>query len=285
MNKIKYNNIKLLNNTNLFYSTLLQIAVLLSVLQVRLLLLRRETHGRKRAANETETRAEGVRHANENAVRPRARTVLRAAGRRGRRVPEGVGPGDGRCVGVRFGVRFGVGGGRGTGSGQRQFRATAVGRFRVHVSVHRMRRGRSVPVGRRRQVVPGLRVLLLHVAQHHRLRQLAVNGRDADRHGHRLVLFRVHTVRHGADGHVLQHRTPRRVHQTQDALPAGHSADERHRRRLRRRKLCPATATRRLRRERRQYKRFDVVVTWRRLQQRRRRRRDRKVLTRETRRR
>lgn len=67
----------------------LQVAVLLSVLQVRVLLLRREADGREGAQDEVKARAEGVRHANENILRARARTVLRAAGRRGRRVPEG----------------------------------------------------------------------------------------------------------------------------------------------------------------------------------------------------
>lgn len=115
--------------------------MLLSVLQVWVLLLRREADGGKRAEDEVEARAEGVRHANENVLRPRARTVLRAAGRRGRRsVPEDVRPGRGRC-----GVRFGVGGRSGAGGGQRQFRAAVVGRLRVHVGVHRLRRGRLAP--------------------------------------------------------------------------------------------------------------------------------------------
>lgn len=118
--------------------------MLLSVLQVWILLLRREADGGKREEDEVEARAEGVRHANENVLRPRARTVLRAAGRRGRRsVPEVVRPGRGRC-GVRFSVggRSRAGGGRG---GQRQFRAAVVGRLRVHVGVHRLRRGRLAP--------------------------------------------------------------------------------------------------------------------------------------------
>lgn len=74
---------------------LLQVVVLLSVLKVRILLLRRETNGGKGAADEVEARAERVRHAHENVLGTRARTVLRAARRRGRRVPAGVRPGGG----------------------------------------------------------------------------------------------------------------------------------------------------------------------------------------------
>jgi len=121
--------------------------VLLSVLQVWVLLLRRETDGRKRAADEVETRTEGVRHANENVLRPRTRTVLRAAGRHGRwRVLEGIRPGGGgQChCSIRFGVDSRRGAGRGRG-GQRQFRTTAVGRIRVHVCVHRLRCGHPAP--------------------------------------------------------------------------------------------------------------------------------------------
>jgi len=146
------------------------------VFEVRLLLLRREADGGERAADEVETGTEGVRHAHENVLGTRARTILRAARRRGRRIPTGLRPGNGVGDRHRRRVSFGRGGsggrdgGRGGGR-QRQFRAAAVGRVRVHVRVHRLRRGRTTPAGRwRRPHVLGLRVLLLHVAQHNRVR-------------------------------------------------------------------------------------------------------------------
>lgn len=54
--------------------------MLLLVLQVRVLLLRREADGGEGAADEAEARAQGVRHAHENVLGTRARAVLRAPG-------------------------------------------------------------------------------------------------------------------------------------------------------------------------------------------------------------
>lgn len=54
--------------------------MLLPVLQVRVLLLRREADGREGAPYEAEARAQGVRHAHEDVLGgARARAVLRAA--------------------------------------------------------------------------------------------------------------------------------------------------------------------------------------------------------------
>lgn len=213
-----------------------QVTVLLLVLQVWLLLLRREADGGKRATDEAKAWAERVRRRPHEVVRrSRARTVLRAAGRRGRRVPASVRP-DGGHSGGSSGRRGVVavtvrnrcsrdGGGCGSRRGQRQLHSTADDRVRVYGRVHRLRRRRTVPAGGRQPYVPGLRVLLLYAAEHHRVRKLAPAARHGSRrHGHGVVLFRVHTVRHGADGHVLQHRPPRSVHQAPDAARADGSA-------------------------------------------------------------
>lgn len=69
---------------------LLQIIMLLPVLEVRILLLRREAHGGERTTDEVKARAKGIRLAHENVFWARPGTVLRAARRCGRRVPAGV---------------------------------------------------------------------------------------------------------------------------------------------------------------------------------------------------